>query len=340
MTEKTHDVIPQAASLPARAIMHPLVERMIANNPTPEVLEKVLALQREWERDEAKRAYNAALVELKRALPPFLIRDKTVDFTGNTGKRTNYTHTSLAAAMETVTPLLSEYGFSLTWKPGNAPDGKVRVTIKLAHRQGHFEESIIDAVAEGGGNKSGPQAVASTITLLARYGSLGMLGLATADMKEPSQEQEPEGGQIDTARNMKAMASLVKTGKTREEIEKYAGKPMTEWTSLELDKLRAWTAPVAPKEEPPGELIAGPQMAALKALLKEFNLTPDAFAGLIEVELGCRPKTMKDITTEQYKVIVKAFDTLRKGEWQIRDGRFDKPPAFPAEMPEDKDVPF
>lgn len=251
----THEIVPRADVSSPRTIMHPLVEAMLATSPTPEALEKILSLQRQWEKDEARRAYSTALVELKRALPPFLSRDKTVDFTGSTGKRTTYTHTSLAGAMETVQPHLTEFGFSLTWRPGTNEKGGVTVTAILTHRQGHSEEATLTAPPDTTGNKSSAQAIASTITLLQRYSALAILGLATADMVEPTGQAPSDENGVDTARNMKAMSAIAKAGKSKAEAEKFAGKPLQQWTPKELDKLRAWIAPpaAAPENATPEE---------------------------------------------------------------------------------------
>jgi hypothetical protein len=64
---------------------------------------QLLEVQREYEANEARKAYAMALVNLKRDLPTVIARDKTVDFTGSSGKRTTYTHASLAGVMDAVT---------------------------------------------------------------------------------------------------------------------------------------------------------------------------------------------------------------------------------------------
>ncbi len=316
----THVVVPRASTLPVTSVLHPMVERMLATNPTPEALEKLLSLQREWEKDEAKRAYDSALVELKRDLPPFLIRDKTVDYTSAKG-RTHYTHTSLAGAMETVTPMLSNYGFSLTWKPGSDDKGQVTVTAKLAHRLGHSEESTLKAAPDSTGNKNGPQAVASTVTLLARYACLGLLGLATADMKEPEGEvpQNPDG--LDTARNMRAMADLTQRhGKTREAVETFIGKPVKDWTGADLDKLRAW---VQVAEAP----ISSADSAILKKIMDEFKLTPVRMLSIVSSEIGREIKGSQDIKASELPKILKAFDAVRSGAADLKGEKIEHPPV-------------
>lgn len=302
--------------------MHPLVERMLAKDPTPEALEKILKLQADWEAAEAKRAYTDALVRLKAALPTFLPRDKKVDFPGKSGQ-VKYTHTSLAGAMEIVIPRLTEYGFSLTWKPGNTPEGLVTVTAKLTHRQGYSEESTLKAGPETGGNKSGPQAVASTVTLLARYACLGMLGLATADMVEPTGESAPASGEkIDTARNMRAMADLAKAGKTKAVVEKYLSKPLDQWTSEDLDKLRAWITPQAPA----ADLISEAEASDLRAQVLRWQLTPAQLSAILVEEIGRKPANAADIKKAEYAKIKKLFDGLELGAVTLVKGKIERPP--------------
>jgi len=127
MTDE-HSLIPRADTVPARTIMHPAVERLLAANPTAETLREILALQRDWEAGEAKRAYTRALVELRRDLPAWIHRDQKVDFTGTSGRRVQYTHASLAATMEAVLPALTAHGFSLAWTPAIDPKGGVHAS--------------------------------------------------------------------------------------------------------------------------------------------------------------------------------------------------------------------
>ena len=180
----SHEIVPKAHTLPAREVLHPAVAQVLKANPTPEALEKMLDLQRQWERDEAKRAYTRALVGLKQALPPWIKRDKTVDFSGAKGGRVHYTHTSLAAAMEAISPILGQHGFSLTWKTDTS-SGTVTVTAELTHRDGHKESTMLSAPPDTSGSKNPAQAVASMTTLLQRYTALSLLGIATADMEDP-----------------------------------------------------------------------------------------------------------------------------------------------------------
>jgi len=217
--------------------VHPVVQAAITAGASAAELRDLLAIQREWEAGEAKRAYTRALVELRRDLPTVIARDATVDYPSSKG-RTHYTHTSLAAAMAAVTPALTRHGFSLAWIPGRTAHGDVEVTCRLTHAEGHAESCTLFAPVDTSGAKSAAQGVASTTTLLSRYTALALLGIATADMPEPTGEPSPED--VDPRRNLRAAARVVELGRSREDAEAHIGRPVAEWTRADLERLREW----------------------------------------------------------------------------------------------------
>jgi hypothetical protein len=238
--------------------MHPLVQAAIATGTMdPDSLGKLLAVQREWEAGEARKAYTRALALLKADMPTVIAHDQLVDFTGSSGKRTRYTHASLAAVMEAITEALVRHGFSLSWTPSTG-EKLVRVTCRLTHTEGHFEEATLEAPADTSGNKHPAQAIMSTVTLLSRYTALALLGLATADMGEPTTtaDERAEQPRIDAARTARACAAITKAGRTIEDAEKHVGRARAEWTTADLAVVRAWlgekpaAAPVNEDAEP------------------------------------------------------------------------------------------
>lgn len=265
MSDPTHELTERVETgLPSNAVLHPAVEKMLEQNPTPETLREIMAMQREHEASEAKKAFAQAFVALKRDLPKWIDRDVTVDFSSPKG-RVRYTHSSLAKAMEEVTPHLTEHGFSLSWTT-ETKDGKVCVTAELLHRLGHSKTTTLEAPPDSSGSKSTAQGIASTITLLERYSGLAVLGMATKDMKEPGDGAtgERDASHVDSARNMKALREIIKRGHTREEAEKIAGKQIQDWTETELDKLRAWLKP-KDDEQHSAEEKTGPGEGDIKA---------------------------------------------------------------------------
>jgi len=217
----------------------PVIEKILDANPTPEVLQDVIRLHREMQETEAKRLFTAALVALKRDLPSVIGRDQRVKF-GNT----NYTHTSLGAAVAEVTPILSAYDFSHSWTTNNDDPRRVDVTCTLTHCGGHSESTSLGAPPDDTGNKNAGQKVASTVTLLQRYTLLAILGIATADMREDHRSQPADPNSVDTARNLKAATSIrSKRGEAGiKDAEAIIDKPINEATAADLGRLREWMA--------------------------------------------------------------------------------------------------
>lgn len=246
MSEKNHGKAIAPAEVSGVSTLSPIVAQILAANPTPDVLAKLLDVQRQWDADQARRAYTTALVALKRDLPAVIDRDQTVAF-----GETRYTHTSLAAVMDAVTEALTQHGFSIAWEPQTG-ERAVTVTCRLTHADGHSESATISAPPDNSGRKSQAQAIASTITLLSRYTALSLLGIATADMREPHGPRPSEQPSVvDTAKNLAAAAWLKKRGRSLYEAEEMVGRPTAEWTAADLDVLREWGKQPADRE--PGE---------------------------------------------------------------------------------------
>lgn len=215
--------------------MHPLVKAAVQGGTVdPDTLSKLMDLQERYERNQAKKAFNAAMVQLKRDLPTFLQHDKTVDFTGQKG-RVHYTHTSLAKAVDEIVPHLNQYGFSHSWIPTN-DDRNVTVVCRLTHVDGHHEDSTLTSAPDMKGGKSPAQGIASTITLLERYSFLALLGIATTDMTE-SDPREPAGDAVNTDRNLEAISILKREGIELSDAQAHLQKDFQNWTTSDLTEL-------------------------------------------------------------------------------------------------------
>lgn len=219
--------------------MHPMVSAMLSGQQLDtQTMRELMELQREWERDEARKAFDAALVRLKEDLPSVIGHDKRVNVTTRSGSKIQYSHASLAGAMDEITGPLTRNGFSLSWRTSNTK-GEVSVRCVLTHAQGHSTETELSAPPDTSGTKNPVQAVASTVTYLKRYTALTLLGIATADMGDPEPPQaDPDT--VNEALNVRAVANLRKYGKTREAAEERIGKPAKEWTRRDLDAIGEW----------------------------------------------------------------------------------------------------
>jgi hypothetical protein len=173
----------------------------------------LLAMQREWEAGEAKKSYTRAMVAMKRELPTVINRDKTVTFATRGGDTTSYTHLSLAAAVEAITPHVCRHGFSVAFSTRSLEKNYIEVSCSITHRDGHSESCTLSGPPETSGTKNPVQAVASTVTLLQRYTLLSLLGIATKDHVDP----QPAGHKA-AAKTVDDVISMFVSAKTPNDV--------------------------------------------------------------------------------------------------------------------------
>lgn len=144
---------------------------------TVEQLQGLLALQKDWEANEARKAYVAAMAEFKKN-PPEIFKRKEVAF-GDT----RYSHATIGDVTSLTVAGLAAHGFSHRWDTRQT-DGRIEVTCILTHNLGHSESTTLEASPDSSGKKNAIQQVASTVTYLQRYTLLAACGLATKDMED------------------------------------------------------------------------------------------------------------------------------------------------------------
>lgn len=223
--------------------LHPLVQIMqtaVSAGGPPDValLREMMQLQRDWEANEARKAYTKALVALKQDLPAVINKDHLVDF-GEGSKRVTYRHTTLAGMMDAITGPLARHGFALTYTTNNADNGKVSVTAVLTHADGHSEGHTLTAPNDSGSGRSTIQGIASSITYLQRYTALALLGIATADMNEPEPTNE-DPDRIDPDANLRAVGLLATKGIAKDAAEEFLGRKVQAWTVADRAKIGPW----------------------------------------------------------------------------------------------------
>jgi hypothetical protein len=142
----------------------------------------MLELQKDWEANEARKAYVAAMAEFKRD-PPEIFKRKQVEFTTRDGDTTSYKHATLGDVTTAIINGLAQHGISHRWDT-KQDGGRIVVTCILTHALGHSESTSLEGAPDASGKKNGIQQVASTITYLQRYTLLGASGLATKDAED------------------------------------------------------------------------------------------------------------------------------------------------------------
>src|SRR5271166_1417853 len=143
-----------------------------------EVLER---FEKMWERSEERRKKEEFAADFARMKPrlPKVIRTKR-------NEQTNSMYAPLEDVNATIDPILQEFGFSTGMKVVASNAEGVTVRVELWHKNGHIESTEIwmpldTAGIKGTVNKTGPHAVASSITYAKRVGLCALLNISTGD---------------------------------------------------------------------------------------------------------------------------------------------------------------
>ena len=155
-------------------------------------LEKMLELKERYDKEEARKAFTAAMAAFK-SEEINIEKDKDVQFQDSAGNWIRYSHASLGNVVETAVPYMGRHGLSHRWIT-EQKDSVITVTCIITHSAGHSESNSLQAGADTSGKKNAIQQVASTITYLERYTFLAITGLATRDMLDDDGEQAGQVG--------------------------------------------------------------------------------------------------------------------------------------------------
>lgn len=176
----------------------------------------MLDLQKDWEANEARKAYVQAMSEFKQN-PPEILKRKEVAFNG-----TQYMHATLGDVTQAIMQALAEHGISHRWDTTQS-NGQIVVTCILTHKLGHSESTTLEGAPDDSGKKNRIQQMASTVTYLQRYTLLAATGLATKDMED----DDGRGGQHDNGAMLQewiANANAATTVEVLRETRKMAGE--------------------------------------------------------------------------------------------------------------------
>lgn len=153
-----------------------LIGMAVQQGASLDQLERLMALKREYEKDEARKAYNAAFSAFK-AEAVQIIKNCKIDTGPLAGKR----YAGLHSVVDAVTPALSKHSLSASWKLSKDEKDWLEVTCTLSHVGGHSESVSMGSPPDSGGAKNVIQARASAVTYLERYTLKAILGLAEQD---------------------------------------------------------------------------------------------------------------------------------------------------------------
>jgi hypothetical protein len=182
--------------VPTNNAMMSFIDRAV-RDPTFSVdkMERLLMLQQDLMKDNARHEFNLAMSAVQAQLQT-VVRDRD-----NPHTRSRYA--TLQALDASARPVYTEHGFSVRFGTAAAPwEGWVRVTCELSHVGGYSEQHYLDgpldaAGSQGKSNKTGIQAIGSTVSYLRRYLLMLVLNLVTADDADDDGEATRRDRQAD-----------------------------------------------------------------------------------------------------------------------------------------------
>lgn len=183
-----------------------------------EQLQGLLAIQKDWEANEARKAFVADMAAFK-LNPPEILKDKHVTFETSKGT-TSYDHATIGNVCEKIIVAAAAHGFSHRWVPGRLEDGRLSVTTVVTHRLGHFEETVLEGPRDDSGGKNAIQGAISTNTYLSRHGVLMAFGFATKDQPDDDGRGAAGGSApaYDAAENLEHWLKQARAAETEEAI--------------------------------------------------------------------------------------------------------------------------
>lgn len=183
------EVEERALQAPMPSGLSPMVQAIMSGQVSTEQMKEMLEIQKDFEQNEARKAYYQAVAAFKKSAPT-VKKDKHVEFELNAGGVTSYNHTTLGYALTEINPVLSKHGLSLSWETKQA-EGMITVTCYLSHEAGHRESTALSAGADSTGKKNPIQQIASTVTYLKRHTAFAILGLESVDDDDGAASGEP-----------------------------------------------------------------------------------------------------------------------------------------------------
>ena len=167
-----------ATVTPIRPDPYALIEKAIEKGVDVSAMQALFDMQRQYEADQAKRAYAAAMNALQGELAPIL-RDKV-------NPQTHSKYAALETLEAVLRPLKAKYGFSSVFdtQPTDK-EGYIAGVIHLHHIGGHSTDHplalpIDNKGIKGVDNKTEVHGIGSTVSYLRRYIEAGIFNAVFA----------------------------------------------------------------------------------------------------------------------------------------------------------------
>jgi len=173
----------KSPSLPATTDPNAVLIMAMQKNYTPELIEKMMALQERYEANGARKAYAKAMAAFK-ANPPEILKTKHVCYTNSKNQKVEWDHAVLGEITDAIIRGMSPHGLYHRWDMEQSDKSIVKTTCIITHELGHSERMSMSGPPDTSGGKDELKAVSSTNTLLQRLTLLALTGLAAKGMDD------------------------------------------------------------------------------------------------------------------------------------------------------------
>lgn len=154
----------------------------LARDPSVDVekLERLIAMQERIMAHNAEAEFNAAFAAMLPKIPTIVERART--------DKTAYA--PLEDIIETIRPILAEFGFSLSFRTEWPEKNMVKVVGILTHRAGHSRNSEFLSAADQTGSKNAIQALGSAVHYGRRYTARDLLCIVTREADDDGERSD------------------------------------------------------------------------------------------------------------------------------------------------------
>lgn len=136
-------------------------------------MKELLAMKREWDAEEARKAFTAAMAAFKKV---GLVVGKDKE-----NKQYGSTYTTLGNLVNTASSVMAQFGLTVDWEIEQDSKTSIKVTCVLSHEAGHSKRVTMEAAPDGSGAKNPIQQVKSAVTYLRGATFEAVTGIATAE---------------------------------------------------------------------------------------------------------------------------------------------------------------
>jgi hypothetical protein len=220
-----------------------MLSTAIASNAPLETIREFMAMVREQDAYDARKAYFAAMAKAAGEFTS-VAKTKAVDFTSKSGQRTNYNYADLDAFLDMARPVLAKHGLTVTFDTDDTNPNRIKITCEITHEQGHTKSVALSDAPDQSGNKNAIQAVVSTVSYLQRATLRVALGLSPGHDDDGQRSHSGAVNPItpEEASQIEALlGELHLDPKAREKVLRFAGvAAVTEIRAKDRERVLGW----------------------------------------------------------------------------------------------------